>query len=62
MLCNVCGIGNSYRCELPGEVLRLCAGCGNVVSQPNPEGSYASWKRHGVKLTTSKQIEEVKIL
>jgi hypothetical protein len=58
-LCNVCGVGNVYRCQLAGEVLRICAGCANVHSQPNPDGPLAGWKRHGVKLTTNKQIEEV---
>lgn len=59
-LCNVCAVGSIYRCQIGGEVLRICAGCANVHSQPNPDGPLSGWKRHGVKLTTNKQIEEVK--
>lgn len=60
-LCNVCGVSNTYYVTLSGETLRLCAGCSNVQSTPAPHGCHAGWKRHGVKLTASRQIEEVLI-
>jgi hypothetical protein len=59
VLCNVCGSANAFSVTLSGELMRMCAGCGNVQSQPSPDGHHAGWKRHGVKLTTSRQIEEV---
>ena len=59
MLCNVCSSSSVYICTLSNEPLRLCGGCGNVQSTPDPNGVHAGWRRHGVKLTTSKQLDEV---
>jgi hypothetical protein len=58
-LCNVCGVSNTYFATLSGETLRLCAGCGNVQSTPEPHGRHTGWNWHGVKLTATRQIEEV---